>query len=407
MTEARGHAVITGIAASTWLGTGIEPLFQAFAEGLYARRPSAESPSQSHPGGAEPAPLGFRPVTLDASHLLRKTRTDDRLAIQLLKAIEADLSGAISKLGDAERAQTSVVLGNTSGCVDAYLRFYAKGTREGPRAVNPVDFPTTLPNYQAVQVSSAFSLAGANATLGSGLSAGLDAVGYAAARLASGKERFSLAGGAEASNEVNRTLLPRSELLVYAGLPRPLREDRRGTVLAEGVGILYLERRSSRERQGGGLGAILGYASAAGAADAGSDDLRRRGVDTLTHALRGSGLGAADVDAVFPSANGSRRGDALELDILREVFGRRLRTLPIYPAKAVFGECLTASGPLQCIAALSAMHHGRASARGRSLRAVGKGDGVRLADRFERCECALVYTVGVDHTVSALVIGKP
>jgi 3-oxoacyl-(acyl-carrier-protein) synthase len=402
---ARGRAAITGIAASTWLGTGIDPLFEAFAGGLYALR---RHPASSNDAG-DGRLLALRPASIDSPQLRRRARTDDRLAIQLVSALETDLLAAVSKLDEEQRARTSVVLGNPCGSVDAYRHFYAKGTREGPRSVNPADFPGTLPNYQSVQVSTAFGITGANATLGSGHTAGLEAIGYAANRLCSGKEDFSLAGGVETANPVNSGLVECGELLEGVSLPRPLHADRPGTVLGEGIGILYLERQSGQDPPGCGssLGTVLGHASAGlCAAEADSDGLRRRSCEVLTRALAESGLDASDVDAVFPSANGTPRSDSLELEVLNEVFGPRLRTLPIYPAKAVFGECFAASGPLQCIAALYAINHSRVTASGDTRETLAKGETLYLPEHLERCEHALVYSIGMDGTVSALTIGS-
>ena len=96
----------------------------------------------------------------------------------------------------------------------------------------------------------------------------------------------------------------------------------------------------------------------------------------------------------------------MEVEVLKEVFGARLRALAIYPAKAIFGECFAASGPLQCIAALYAINHGRVTASGDTRQTLAKGETLYLPEHLERCERALVYSIGMDGTVSALTIGS-
>ncbi len=397
MTQTSGDAVIAGFAAATWIGSGVAPLFEAFERGLETGAVRRTS------GQGEPTALAFPPLDRDVSHLLRKARSHDQLSVQLLAAIEADLSQALAGLGTAEREQTSVALGNTSGSLDAYLRFYAKGTREGPRSVNPADFPATLPNQQAVAVSDAFALTGPNTTFGSGVAAGLDAIGWAAERLALGREHHALAGGLDGAGESSLEQLRGADCLGNGAALRPLRAGRSGTLPAPGIGVLHLER--SKPGGARGLAAVRGHASACGKLANGAGALRHRTAEVLRQALRAAGAVIGDVDAVFPSANGTRAGDALELEVLGDVFAARPGSLPVYPVKAFFGECSTAAGPLQCIGALYAMHHGRSPGAADSPRPPTNGE-LWFPEHMARCECALVYTLGTDGTASALVLER-
>ena len=109
-----------------------------------------------------------------------------------------------------------------------------------------------------------------------------------------------------------------------------------------------------------------------------------------------------DIDAVFSSANGTTAGDEIELVVLRRIFGDRLGSVAVYAIKSVVGECFAASGPLQCIAAVHAINHGTLS----TDRGPGPSNGSLPAVRLGRCTRALVLCVGLDHTCSAMVLGR-
>jgi 3-oxoacyl-(acyl-carrier-protein) synthase len=69
-------------------------------------------------------------------------------------------------------------------------------------------------------------------------------------------------------------------------------------------------------------------------------------------AIDDAGISVEQIDAVYASANGSLRGDALEEGALRSLFGERMP--PVVATKGLFGE-YAAGGALQIAAALIAL----------------------------------------------------
>jgi 3-oxoacyl-(acyl-carrier-protein) synthase len=66
--------------------------------------------------------------------------------------------------------------------------------------------------------------------------------------------------------------------------------------------------------------------------------------------------GVASVDAIFASANGSRRGDAVEARAIARLFGDNVP--PVIATKGAFGE-YAAAGALQLAAAVAALRDQR------------------------------------------------
>jgi 3-oxoacyl-(acyl-carrier-protein) synthase len=76
-------------------------------------------------------------------------------------------------------------------------------------------------------------------------------------------------------------------------------------------------------------------------------------VTAMQGAIDDAELVAGDIDAVYVSANGSQRGDALELRALEMLFGAKMPEL--VKTKTVFGE-YAAGGALQLVEAVRGPH---------------------------------------------------
>ncbi len=385
MSDRSAHILVTGVAASTCCGVGVAPFFARLERNLS----SNGAPSKGDR-------YRFPPITTDISEYVRITRTENELTRQLLAAVAADLTQTIEALEASDRERLGVVIGNTSGNYAAYRQFYMAGLNLGYSRVNPAHLPGTLINYQAVQLSNALGIKGQSTTLSSGSSCGLDAVGHAATRLRLGKDESMLAGGIQEISEYDRRFLQSRQLVSPTGCVRPYDAARDGTVPGEAVGLLLLSR-DRGHGDGQGLAEILGWASTVGG-PTGEPTAR----SAIEEALGMARLQPQDIDAVFSSANGTTAGDEMELVVLRQIFGDRLGSVAVYAIKSVVGECFAASGPLQCIAAVHAINHGKLSPD----RDPGSSTGSLPAVRLGRCTRALVLCVGLDHTYAAMVLGR-
>ena len=286
-----GDVVVTGLAASTCFGLGVATL-----------RERIEAPTWT-----ADAPKTLRPVEVDIDALLRATRTRHEPTVQLLGAVEAGFGAAIRDAPASVRASMAVALANTSTTVGPYVEMYEAGSTDGPRAVNPAAFPTTMLNYPATQLARAFGITGPNTTVGSGERAGAEALAYAATRIASGRDRVCIAGGLE-------ELPPRGS------------EALESPPYTEGIGLLLLADRTWDASPV--LARLAGWAT-------GASDPEQQ----LDRALERAGLARADVGAVY--------GTAVTLPGAQSV-----------DTSAAFGRCLAADAPLACVAAVDAVSRG-------------------------------------------------
>lgn len=351
---------VTGTAAATCCGLGAQAFWDDLARSRDAAHPASAPAVRRF--AASTLPLGSRPRLPDA----------DRLTAYLLAALDHDLGAFLSELSDHERERVGVALGSAYGHLNKYLTYFEIGTEQGYQLVNPRQFPTTLPNWSTVSVSNAYSLWGSSTPVATGLSAGLEAIAYAAGAIRNGEERAMIAGGYDEINPYNLRVLE-TVTTVPPG---------------EGVGVLLLQSGdAATDSERRPLAACRATVVRRGVWwDA--PDATARAAEAVRTAVAASGLELTDIAAVFPSANGCPGEDDLEAPLLREVFGARLSAVDIVPTKPITGECFSASGPLQCIAAVEYL--------------------VRAAHATSRYKtpAALVCSTGYDGTFAATVFSR-
>ncbi len=336
----------------------------------------------------------------------RKIRSDHRLTGYLLAAIEHDLGGFLQRLSDDQKEHFGVVLGSAYGHLSAYFSYYETGTKQGYQLVNPRHFPFTLPNCCAVSVSDAYSLWGSSTTICTGSAAGLEAIEYAADAIRRGDEKMMLAGAVEEINDYGQRVLnavaPRSPF----GPIHPFAQDLDGTIPGEGVAVLLLQ--SAQAAQDTGRTPMAEVCATVSTRGIRWDipNACTKAVQTMRRSISLSGLRVDDIEAVFPSANGSQQGDEFEATLLRELFGERLHATSIFPVKRTTGECFAASALLQCLAAVYFLALAGQEERTPSG-SPGGAKNPRLVDRVDSHATALVYSAGYDGTFAATVLRRP
>ena len=291
-----------------------------------------------------------------------------------LVAAAAQRALGASGWSTAMRAEQAVgmVLGTMFCSVHTISEFDRRGLTAGPDYVKPLDFANTVINAAAGQTAIWHDLRGINSTIATGVSSGLQAIGYAADLIRSGRAVALLAGGAEEMCYESYFGFDRAGLLCgsrsdvgngkrESEFSVPFDARRNGFAVGEGAAFLMLEERQAAERRGAILlGEIRGHGRrfdpSCGVDSTAAIGSIERAID---QALTESAIAADRVDAVSAGANGSVREDAHEAAAIAKVFADRAATLPVTANKALMGEALGASGGLQAVAAIESI---RASA---------------------------------------------
>lgn len=345
------RVVVTGIGLVSPLAEDAAGLHLAACAGRHAGARQAGLAVNGMPG-----PLAAPHAAFDAKAELGREnlRPLDRTGRLAAAAARRTLADSGWSAEDLAAREVGLVLGTMFGSMQTISGFDRRSVSAGPSYAKPMDFANSVINAAAGQSGIRFNLRGANATLSGDLTAGLQAIGFAADLIRSGRAEAVLAGGADELCVESLYGFHKLGLLCGAGVERsvPLSSQATGLMPAEGAALLMLESQESAEGRGAAiLAEILGHGSAF---DTGRGAEAQGPVTSLAAAVS-TALADADlepdaVDCISSSANGTAN-DGLELQAIERV----LRPGALVAAKATVGEPLGAAGALQTMLAMESL----------------------------------------------------
>ena len=334
MTRSNVSVVISGAGLVTPLGLSREATWEAVRAGKcgLGLLPAIE---QELPPGSTGGQAPDLPELSDANQP-REVRYLRRAIADALKDAGVDPASTYSP------SRCGVMLGTTLHGMRAAGKFL-RGNEH--RFLSDFLAGATLRDAMIDVPFTGFSATGCSAC-----SSSLGSIALGVSLLRSGQLDLVIAGGYDTISEYVYAGF-NSLRLVAPGPLRPFTKDRQGMKLAEGYGIVVLERAEDAESRGiKPLATILGYGESADAHHLTQPHPQGEGAArAISAALASAGLTPADIDLIAAHATGTPDNDAGEYAALSRVFGDDLPRVPVIAFKSHLGHTLGGAGAVELI----------------------------------------------------------
>ncbi|MFH9228249.1 beta-ketoacyl-[acyl-carrier-protein] synthase family protein [Streptomyces lydicus] len=341
------EVAVTGLGLVTPAGVGVAATWHGLLSG--------ESPAARDPA-LDGLPVDFccRVPGFDAAERLgrRLSWRLDRCAAMALVAAREAVADAGLGTDRWDPLRVGVVLGVGTASMERYEEEFAKLTSGRATEISPLAIPRSVPNMVAGEVGMDLRVRGPNLTVSTACASGATALGTARQLLLADACDVVVAGGSESlCSRIPAACFHQMGALSRrgddpAGASRPFDADRDGFVLAEGAGMLVLERAEHARARGARVRSYLaGYGASCDAYHFTAPHPEGRGAaEALSAALGDAGLEPGDIGHVNAHGTSTVLNDRAEALALRQVFRR---PPPVTAVKGALGHAAGGAGAIE------------------------------------------------------------
>lgn len=344
-TDYQDAVTITGAGMVTCLGLDVDQTWRRVMDGDCGIGPSTAMQSTPSPDKG----YGQAPERDDSDP------SQPREVRSLRRAIDEAIAQA--GLVDAEGRwrvapdRCGLVMGTTLHGMPAAGRYC--------RSNDSSDLDSFLGGSTLAMALRGLPITGASLTTCAACASGLVSMGIAMSMLRSGELDVVLAGGYDPVSEYAYGGF-NSLRLITESAQQPFAKSRAGLKLAEGYGVVVLERGADVAARGQrGLARLLSCASTSDAHHLSQPHPEGAGASrAIRQALYEAGVADADVAMIVAHATATPDNDRAEAAAYASVFGDALPSVPVTAIKSHLGHTLGAAGAVELILSIRALQQG-------------------------------------------------
>ncbi|MBN9616826.1 MAG: beta-ACP synthase [Acidobacteriales bacterium 59-55] len=353
------RVVVTGLGCITPIGSTVEDFRTALfagATGIEPFPPYPEAPGETQ---------GLR-FTQSA----RVKDFDPRLHLDSGVVVSTDRTTQFAILAARQAAQHGNLLQHHASDNVAIIVGCACGGRQAEETetaklytrdarVHPLTVTRTMASAGASHISIDLGITGPVLNISTACASGTHAIGLAFQMVRSGMVSAAITGGHEAPLTFGFLRAWDSMRVVSPTQCRPFSADRDGMTLGEGSAMLTLETLESAQARNASIYAeIVGFGMSADAHHI-TQPAPEGAATAMRKALADANASTDQVDYINAHGTGTQANDATEASAIHQLFGDRAAHIPISSTKSLHGHSIGATGALEALATILALHHRR------------------------------------------------
>lgn len=347
MRQPKHRVAVTGLGLVTPLGIGKA----AFWDSLIAGAVAVDTLTRFD-ASAFPSRIAAEIPDFDASAYMERRRMQWTDRFSQLAVVGALLACEDAGVRFDGRSDVGIYTGSALGGLTYAEEQIAAFHEHGLRAVRPLLTLSVFGGAAASNIAIEFGIHGPTIANSDSCAAGAIAIGQAFQAIRNSDIRAAIAGGIEAplapltygAFTVARAMSTRNDAPKQAS--RPFDRDRDGFVMAEGAGLVVLERYEDAVERGARIYAEItgfgtsndAYHMAAPLADGSQTAV------AMQRALEDARVVPDEVEALNAHGSSTPLGDRAEIHAYRGVFGERAERIPLTATKGQHGHALGATG---------------------------------------------------------------
>ncbi len=262
-------------------------------------------------------------------------------------------------------SRAGVLLGSGIGGLNTIQEQMTRLVLKGPGRVSPLTIPKLMLNAGGGNIAIRYGFRGPNYSVATACASAANAMGNTWELIRGNICDVMITGGTEAA-------MTRMGLSAFAnmkalstndedpqGASRPFDAGRDGFVFSEGAGILVFEElEHARSRGAEILAEVVGFGTTCDAGHITSPDEHGTGAAAaMDMALKSAGLNPDLIDYINAHGTSTPLGDKAETQAVKSVFGDHAYKLAISSTKSQLGHSLGASGGIELILSIKAIHN--------------------------------------------------